>query len=255
MLFVDVDPAPDRRRPRANARSAFRLHGLLTSLGPYTELVTVVVTSPWTAGRSLMDLRALLAPQRPETIAGTLWDDPPPRVLSRYDHIVYWLTRRHVMRLPTWLALQTDVADWPDERSDRLIHCVEPLDSLATQRALRSRLERYYWADLWWGGEPGPDSPSRWRAHALMVAWSIPRRQWPEILGQTAAEFEQRLDLLLTVHAGAQHHVRAGTWFPHWVHLTRRALGMQRPIELIATNGVAGIQRVLDLVWSPAHSD
>lgn len=147
------------------------------------------MSSQWAVRYSLPQLQAALAPQRPGSIVGTLWDAPPSLALGRYDHIMYWLTRRHVWCLPTWLALQSPDVPWPEERRDRLISS-GALDAEVTQQALRAALERYYWADLWWGDGPAPKASSRQLARSLMVARSIPRRRWPRLLGRTATEFE-----------------------------------------------------------------
>ncbi|MFC0679441.1 hypothetical protein ACFFGH_16515 [Lysobacter korlensis] len=248
ILFVDDGRVRRKARSR-NPDAVTELEVLLDSLGPYRDLVEVIVAAPWATGRTLAQLRADLAPHQPDRISGNLWDDPPPCALSRYDHINYWLTRRHVWPLPTWLALAPEPDDWPAERRDRFVGCVGGIGSEGNQRELRARLERYYWADLWWGEGPAPDVALRSQAHALMVAWSIPRRRWPEFLGRTAHELEQRLELLLKVHAAAQRHVGAGVWYAHWVHLPRAALDMRRPVEVIATEGLAGIGRVLKHVW------
>ncbi|WP_460833592.1 hypothetical protein [Lysobacter humi (ex Lee et al. 2017)] len=250
LLFVDLDrPAepPEAAREAAPAR----LRSLLEGLGPYAEQVEVVVSSPWARECPLETLQARLAIAGPAQIAGNLWDDAPPIALAGYEHIVYWLTRRYVWRLPSWLAVLTGVHEWPACQRDTLAACADPQDPGAISQALRARLERYFGADLWWGDGPPPDRAARWRAHALMAAWSLPRRRWPRVLGQTGPDFAARLDVLLKVHAGAQRYVRAGLWYPHWVHLPRAALGMQRPIELIETGGLEGIALVLDHVWQP----
>lgn len=249
IVFIDADEASERCTAARPCVSPTPLETLLRCLGPYRELVGVVVSSQWAVHYSLPELKAALAPQSPESIVGTLWDAPPPVALGRYDHIMYWLTRRHVWRLPIWLALQSPGIEWPEARRDRVIPIGAALDAEATQQALRAALERYYWADLWWGDGPAPKATSRQLAHSLMVAWSIPRRRWPTFLGNTATEFEQRLELLLDLHAGAERHVRAGAWRPHWVHLPHAALEMRRPIELIADRGVDGLRRVHEFVW------
>lgn len=251
LLFVDLDSTGEPGEAGPEGASA-RLRTLLEGLGPYAERVEVVLCSPWARGQQLADLRAALGLESPTEIVGNLWDDVPPLALSRYEHIVYWLTRRHVWRLPSWLAVLPGDGEWPPDQQNRLIPWSDPDDTAATSQALRARLERYYLADLWWGDGPPPDAGSRWRAHALMVAWSLPRRRWQHVLGHTTPEFEARLDLLLKVHAGAQRYVRAGVWYPHWVHLPKAELRMRRPIELIEALGVEGIEQVLAYVWQPA---
>lgn len=253
LLFVDLDSTGGPVEAGREGASA-RLRTLLEGLGPYAELVEVVLSSPWVHGCGLEDLRAELGLDLPAEIVGNLRDDVPPLTLSRYEHIIYWLTRRHVWRLPSWLAVLPGDGEWPPDQHGRLVTWSDPRDTAATSQALRARLERYYWADLWWGDGPPPDAAARWRAHALMVAWSLPRRRWRHVLGHTTKEFEARLDLLLKVYAGAQRYVRAGRWYPHWVHLPRAELGMRRPIELIESLGVEGIERVLAHVWQPDPS-
>ncbi|TWI06387.1 hypothetical protein [Aerolutibacter ruishenii] len=250
LLFVDLDSTGEPGEAGREGASA-RLRTLLEGLGPYAELVEVVVSSPWARAHRLEDLWAAHGLDLPTQVVGNLWDDVPPLSLSRYEHIIYWLTRRHVWRLPSWLAVLPSEEEWPADQHRRLIQWSDSRDAAATSHALRAQLERYYWADLWWGDGPPPDAAARWRAHALMVAWSLPRRRWPHVLGHTTPEFEVRLDLLLKVHAGAQRYVRAGVWYPHWVHLPRAELGRRRPIELIEASGVQGIEQVLAYVWQP----
>lgn len=246
ILFLDA-VAPDRFSPGVDLLKG--LDALVASLGPYRDLVEIVVASPGAELRSLAELRAGLDADTAPRVVGNLWDEPPPCRLALYEHILYWLTLRHVWRLPSWLALSANAGDWPADRATQLIPLAEPLAGPANQRALRAALERYYWADLWWGEGPAPDPESRRRAHALMVAWSLPRRSWPKILGNTASDFEEMLGILLAVNAAAQRHVRAGHWFPHWVHVPSSALGMRRPTELIESEGLQGARQVLDHVW------
>lgn len=246
ILFVD---AGSGERPFSAVDPLEGLNALIADLGLYRDLVEIVVASPGAERLSLGRLRASLDADTAPRVIGSLWDDPPRCRLTLYEHILYWLTLRHVWRLPSWLALSASADNWPTERATQLVPIVESLAAPANQRALQAALERYYWADLWWGEEPAPDQESRRRAHALMVAWSIPRRSWPSILGTTASKFEEMLGLLLQVNAVAQWHVRGGRWFPHWVHLPLAALGMRRPIELIQSEGPDGARQVLDHVW------
>jgi hypothetical protein len=252
ILFVDTD------LPKATAASnrkaaPERMSALLSGLGAYGDLVQVVVTSRWATGHSLAPLELAARAADPRPILGALWDDVPPLALTRYDHIIYWLTRRHVWRLPSWVAVQVSAEGWPGDHADKLVLADSGKPAEAA-KVLRRKLEGYYWWDLWWGEGPAPDPAVLWRARALMVAWSVARSRWPVVLGRTAAEVEQRLDPLLTIHAGAQHRVRAGEWFPHWVHLPRAGLKMARPIELIETHGAQGISQILAHVWERAET-
>lgn len=246
ILFLD---AVSLQEPSPGVNPLEGLDALIASLGPYRDLVEIVVASPSAERLSLAELRVSLDADTALRVVGNLWDEPPPCRLTLYEHILYWLTLRHVWRLPSWLVLSANVGDWPTERATHLIPVVGSLAAPANQRAVRAALERYYWADLWWGEGTAPDPESRRRAHALMVIWSLPRRSWPRILGTTASSFEEMLEILLAVNAAAQRHVRAGHWFPHWVHLPLAALGMRRPIELIESEGLDGARRVLDHVW------
>lgn len=246
ILFLD---AASLGRPPPGDDLLEGLDALVASLGPYRDLVEIVVASPGAEGLSLVELRASLDADTAPRVVGNLWDEPPPCRLTLYEQILYWLTLRHVWRLPSWLALSANVGDWPADRATQLIPIAGSLAAPANHQALRAALERYYWADLWWGEGPAPDPESRRRAHALMVAWSLPRRSWPRILGTTAKDFDEMLGILLAVNAAAQRHVRAGRWFSHWVHLPFAALGMRRPTELIESEGLQGARRVLDHVW------
>lgn len=246
ILFVDADSG---ERPFSDVDRLKGLNALVASLGPYRDLVEFVVASRNAQQLPLCELRASLDADAAPRVIGSLWDDPPRCRLTPYEHILYWLTLRHVWRLPSWLALSANADNWPTEQATRLIPVVGSLATPATQQALRAALERYYWADFWWGEAPAPDQESRRRAHALMVAWSVPRRSWPKILGTTASDFKEMLWLLLQVNAVAEWHVRGGRWFPHWVHLPLAALGMRRPIELIQSEGPDGARQVLDYVW------
>jgi hypothetical protein len=250
LLFVDLD-RPGEPTETGCDETSERLGELLEGLGPYTDTVQVVISSERARGRRLEDLRAELGLPLRTQLVGNLWDDVPPAPLPRYEHINYWLTRRHVWRLPSWFAVLPDDHGWPADQQGKLVRVADPPDWAATSQALRARLGRYYWTELWWGDGPPPDAAARWRAHALMVAWSLPRRRWQRVLGQTTPEFEARLDLLLKIHAGAQRYVRAGIWYPHWVHLPRAGLGMHRPIELMEVSGLQGIEHVLAHVWQP----
>jgi len=251
MLFLDLGSEVGRRKSSSTSLQA--VEAFLMALGRHLELVEVVLASPTTRASSLAKLRAGLPATLASRITGELWDVPPSSALGRYDHILYWLTRRHVWRLPTWLAVQSAAIEWPEQHQNRRVLVADSIASAATHAALRSALERYYSADLWWGEGVPPDAASRARAHSLMVAWSVPRRRWPEILGRSAREFEERLELLLATHAAAQRHVRAELWLPHWVQLPKAELDMRRPLEVIATEGLEGVRRVLDLVWARGH--
>lgn len=88
------------------------------------------------------------------------------------------------------------------------------------------------------------------RPYPLMCLWSVPRRQWAHLLGRTAAEFDARLDVLLTIHASAALRPEELGWVPHWVHLPKRELGMRRPLDVMIEKGEAGMAVVLDLVWT-----
>lgn len=250
ILFVDTD-IPGARAHHNRKSAPKRLKTLLAGLEGRRDLVQVVLSSPWTTRFSPEQLRSEFSCAGSCHIEGALWDDVPPAALARYDHIIYWLTRRHVWRLPSWLAVQADEDGWPSDHKDALVLVNPGLESAESTRVLRTELERYYWWDLWWGRGPPPDATLLRRAHALMVAWSVARSRWPVVLGTTASEDELRLEPLLTVHAGAQHRVRAGEWFPHWVHLPSAGLQMHRPIELIETQGLDGIRLVLEHVWAP----
>lgn len=249
ILFIDPDPPRNNRRSRRPCDPLAGVEALLGALGAYRDAVQVVAASPTGRLRTADELRRGMASTAAERVVGNLWDDPPPCPLGRYDHIVYWLTRRHVWRLPSWLSVQRVADTWPEDRASQLLVCPEPLESETTHKMILAALQRHYWIDLWWGEGPAPDPALRRRAHALMVAWSIPRRNWPRILGHSAREFEERLELLLVVHAGAQRHVRADKWKPHWVHLPWAALGMRRPIELITSEGLDGVHAVHRHVW------
>ena len=247
ILFVDTD-SPTASAAANRDAAPKRLREWLAGLGSYAGLVQVVLSSPWAANCSCDQLQAEFSKNAPP-IEGVLWADTPPLSLARYDHILYWLTRRYVWRLPSWLAVQSDDADWPDDRRGKLVLADAagiPGQAAAT---LRTRLEGRYWWDLWWGEGPPPDTATLSRAHALMVAWSVARFRWTTVLGRTASDAALRLDLLLTIHAGAQHRVRSGEWFPHWVHLPHAGLQMRRPIELLEIEGQEGITQVLDHVW------
>lgn len=253
LLFLDIaDPGRSihRRSGAVAGTPAVSAASLVAALAPYLERVEFVVTSDWANGQGLPAIRTAVAPALRERIIGSLWEQAPPRPLSRYDHIRFWLTRHYVLRAPSWLALQVDAAGWPAERLSQLVHCVGGLAFASEQQALHSALGRYGWGDLWWGEGAPPNAGLRRQAHALMVAWSVPRAQWASLLGSDAAAFEQRLDLLLTIHAGAQHRARSNPWLNHWVHLPKAALGMRRPIEVMIAGGLAGMRQVCDYVWT-----
>lgn len=253
ILFVDTD-SPTATSIANRAAAPQRLHALLATLGRYANRVEVILSAPWTAGCSLRELQAELSPPVARAIGGLLWEDVPPLALGRHDHILYWLTRRYVGRFPAWLAVQANDEAWPEDRRGEVVLADAARYSDQAALALRRKLESYYWWDLWWGEGAPPDAPVLWRAHALMVAWCVARSRWPVVLGRTASEVALRLDFLLTIHAGAQHRVRRGDWFPHWVHLPQAGLEMRRPIELIEQNGEKGIARVLDPVWRQLDS-
>lgn len=103
-----------KRRPNA-------LEALLAGLGAYADLLKVVPSSRSTAGCSHDELRAEFSDLGPRRIEGVLWEDVPPVALTRYDHIIYWLTRRHVWRLPSWVAVQATGDGWPSERGEKLV--------------------------------------------------------------------------------------------------------------------------------------
>lgn len=238
-------------RPAAGKRRAESLDPLATALGPYLRLVQVVLMGD-TSGQVMRQRPgAGSASDLVARLIGHLDDEIPPLPLSRYDRIRYWLARRYVFRPPPWCAIQADDVGWPSGSTGRLVLCAPSLADTATQASVRAHLDRYYWMDLWWGGEPAPQTARLRQAHALMVRWSVPRRLWPSLLGTDADEFEQRVDLLLTIHAGTQVLEHAGPKHEHWVHLPSAALEMRRPIEIIASEGVPGLERIRQAVWTP----
>jgi hypothetical protein len=253
ILFVDTD-IPLARADRNRKAAPGRLDALLEDLGPYREAVQIVLTSPSLKRCPLAQLRTDFSGAGARRIEGALWHDIPPTALGRYDHIIYWLTRRHVWRLPSWLALQPDGEDWPDSRTGLLVLADPARAPAAAAQTLRGALDRHYGCDLWWGSGAAPEDAVLWRARALMVAWSVARSRWPAVLGSTASEVELRLEALLTIHAGAQPRVRAGEWFPHWVHLPQAGLRMRRPIEVFQTPGLEGIRQVVEHVWRPGSA-
>ena len=172
-----------------------------------------------------------------------------PRPLGPCEHEHYWLARTYVARTPSWLALVDDVAPWPEDARRHLVEVAGPLDGPPPRRALVEAIERYDWSELWWGEDPAPALADRRRLASLMCAWSVPRTAWSALMGTTRAVFEERLDLLLTICAGAARRAITEHWRPHWVHLPRAKLGMRRPIELMSAQGLDAMRRVRDLVW------
>lgn len=251
ILFVDTD-SPSAGATANRDAAPQRLRSLLAGLGPYAGPVEVVLSSHWTADCSCDELQAAFSGPDAPPVQGMLCEDMPPLSLSRYDHILYWLTRRYVWRLPSWIAVQANAEGWPEDRRGKLVLADTAGHPDKAASALRRKLEGYYWWDRWWGEGPPPQAVIVSRAHALMVAWSVARFRWPTVLGRTAHDVAVRLDLLLTIHAGAQHRVRSGEWFPHWVHLPHAGLQMRRPIELLEQEGPEGAAQVLDHVWREA---
>lgn len=222
---------------------------LVDTLGEYLDYVDVVVSSPCVQGRSLEEVKGLLPPSLARRVIGSIWARPPPRPLSRYGHLRYWLHRNYVLRPPSWLALVSSACDWPEPGAGRLVYCTAPITTEGTQRALRAALARYDWSELWWGEGEAPPLVDRDRARSLMSVWSVPRKDWPGLLGTNREVFTDRLDLLLTIYAGAAPRVETSEWYPHWVHLPKRELDLRRPLEVMMTEGLTGIHRVLELVW------
>lgn len=245
LLFVDVACVCKRDRRGRPARP----EALTDALGPYLRLVQMVLMADEAAEGAVGKFLHALPPEVAAQVIGTLDEEVPPRPLGRYDWIRFWLARRHVFRPPTWLAIQSDGDGWSRENGRQLIPCPTPMTDPATKTRIREHLDRYYWAELWWGVDPAPGIVRLRQAHALMVRWSIPRRQWPSLLGVTVDEFDRRLDLLLMIHAGMQIVERAWPLYDHWVHLPVADLGMRRPIEVIASEGIAGLQQVQQLIW------
>lgn len=246
LLFVDIATLCRPARP-ARVELHTGAAALCEVLGPYLGLVQLVLMGGRDEGRGAAQVLRTL-PQLSDRVLGSLGDAPPPRALSRYDRIRYWAHVRGSARPPTWLAIRMQAQAWPAEHGTRLIACPVRMPADAARLAVRARLANYYWAELWWGRGPPPDATRRWQAHGLMVAWSVARRRWPRLLGETRAEFERRLDLLLAIHAGARilgEPRRA----EHWIHLPTAALGMRRPIEVIEAEGLDGIRRVHQTIW------
>ena len=220
-------------------------------LDRYLPSLDVVVSSTWARTRSTEAVKGLLPPALAERVIGTLWEHPPPRPLSRYRHIQYWLKRVYVTRPPSWLALDDDARGWPEKERSRLIHCAAPIDDPLTQQALLATLGRFYWSDLGWGSGPAPQAPDLRRAHKVMVTWQIPKDVRPVLLGSTREEFELRLDLLLTVFAVPHWpSQRELGWPGQWLHLPCKELDGERPLQVMLMHGPEGIRRVRDLVWS-----
>lgn len=127
---------------------------------------------------------------------------------------------------------------------------MDPVDPQQLQAQVQEALSRYEWSELWWGRGAALSLADRRRLQSLMCAWSVPRRHWPALMGDTRAVFEERLDLMLTINAGARLRSATEHWWPHWVQLPKVELGMRRPLQVMMDDGVEGIRRVCDLVWS-----
>lgn len=256
VLFLGFDgvlhpqeAANDCRRDRVHGDALFTYAPCLVEiLEPYLPHVDVVVTSSWGRQCSLQDLRRHLPQALAQRVTANLWDETPPRELSQYDHIRYWLARRYIPSPPPWLAIGHDVTDWPLDQRRNLIDCSETIHAARTQEAVRAAFRRYNWSELWWGEGRAPSLELRNQARSLMSMWSVPRAKWPQLLGTRCDDFEARLDLLLTIRAGVRVREDAEKWLPHWVHLPQRELGLRRPIDVMAED-IQGIERVLQFVW------
>jgi hypothetical protein len=247
LLFIDTATlAMPARASKAVVGRA--LVGLADAVGPHLAAVELVFMGGADAGAAVAAI-AKSVTQVADRVVGCLADHPPPTPLGCYERIRYRLFLQSPVRIPTWLAILPDAASWPEDQAGRLILCPEPVASAVSQTAIRTRLAQYYWAELWWGSGPPPDKVRRAQAHGLMVAWSVPRKRWPELLGSTAADFESRLGLLLAIHAGAQLVPARRTRYDHWVHLPSAGLDMRRPLEVMTGDGVRGIRRVHDYIW------
>lgn len=248
LLFVDLRSVSqtDRRGHPTDPDA------LAEALGPYLRVVTIVLMGGEGYRLAAPVLLKRFAPETAARVAGTLDDEVPPRPLDRCDRILYWLARRHVLRPPAWLAIQPESEDWAADLALRLVACREPMSSPPTQEVVRDRIKRHYAARFWWGSDPAPDDAALARAHALMIGWRVGRKVWPLLLGGTAREFGSRLDLLLAIHAAIQvgrHHARWPWRYEHWIHLPEQRLGMRRPLEVMAQNGIEGFEEVHRLVW------
>lgn len=256
LLFLDFDGVlhPTEEPPGETppcSTAAERSQGasvLLDTLGNRLAHIDIILSSGPTGERGTHEIRRLLPSALGNRISGTIWEQPPPCALNRYEHIEYWLARTHLPWPPSWLALDRSDHGWPEAKRGHLVHCSSPISDPLIRQSLQNALARYSWPDLWWGAGAPPPVADRRRACAVMAAWSVPRHQWPVIFGTHRECFEQRLDLVLTIYAGARRRIADG-WFSHWVHLPARELDGRRPIDVMTENGVDGLERVLAWVW------
>jgi hypothetical protein len=250
LIFLDFDGV---LRPAAG--SPLETSGLVTALGPLLSRIQFVITAPDVQEWELEEIRGLFPSGLATQIIGSVWDPPPPVPLAPYDRIRFWLARRYVLRTPSWFALCGPVVAWPERHERDLIRCARLLETRSAQAGVSGRLSGLYLGNTWWGRGDAPSQELCDRATALMCAWSVPRRLWSTLLGAQREEFERRIELLLTIHATVRVREDAGRWLPHWVLLPKSGLGMQRPLDVMASGGVEGLQTVLALVARGTHAD
>jgi hypothetical protein len=222
---------------------------LVDSFGDCLPHIDFVVGAPSATGCTANELRAQLPTAIAARLVGSIWDRPPPRPLGAFELIQYWLARAYVRMPAAWLAIGHELQGWPAQERRRLIALSDPIDPRHFRAAVQEVLSRYEWSELWWGSGAAPSIADRRRLQSLMCIWSVPTRHWPVLMGNTRAEFRERLDLLLTIHAGVSLRSATEHWWPHWVQLPQAELDMRRPLKVMMDEGVDGIRRVCDLVW------
>lgn len=225
------------------------LSDIFRDLGRFAPLIDLVVACPDCKGMSPQTL-ARLAPKRFRSrIVGNLYERPAPQDIDLATRIRYWVDRTYGARSPSWLLVAPpDHADTGDEGS-RTIVLPGPLEDASTAEALQGRLARYYWAEEWWGDGEAPGPGDVRLAHTLMFRLGIQRPAWPQVLGNTRAEFQERLELIRDLYAASQMRQRRDGWYPNWIHLPVREFGMMRPVELLV-RGPLRITEVVQYAWT-----
>lgn len=239
-LSSDLLVAPDAELGRA----------FVDSFGDCLPHIDFVMAAPSIAGRTINELRAQMPTAIAARVVGSIWDHSPPRPLGGFELIQYWLARVYVRMPPAWLAIGDERQEWPEQERRRLIALTDPMHPTHFQAAVQAVLNRYEWSELWWGSGAAPSLADRHRLQSLMCIWCVPKRQWPVLMGDTRETFQERLDLLLTIYAGVLLRSATEHWWPHWVQLPKAELEMRRPMQVMMDEGVYGMRRVCDLVWS-----
>jgi hypothetical protein len=260
LLFVDIDgvlrPLPRR------GKTAWRTHkplqpfpfagDFMEALGPCLPGVDIVLTSDQARGRSLAELRLALPDLLAERVTGSIWEHVAPKPLTRLGQMSFWLRRTYLRRPPTWLALESDLSQWPARYLNRVIPCYAPMSSPETRTALTQALARYYWMERWWGEGASPAAEDLRRAHAVMHHWQVRPEFRSRVLGSTREEFEERLELLLTIFAGPNPRPSLNGYSGQWLNFEAPELDCRRPIDVMSEDGVPGIRQVLNYVWKHA---